>query len=463
MSGLPLTLIVIAGVGLGFGAGWLLAAGRSRARDQRERLESAERVAAAETAFEGEHARRQELEVELREVRRDKDATGQELVAYRERVEYAERIIREQKEFLQGSRRELEDSFQALAGAALKGNTEDFLKLAEEKWKASREQGAQDLEARRRSIETLLGPLQVTLGKLESRTGEIEKAREGAYREVKTQLEGLLHATSTLQEKTTSLTSALKGSQMQGRWGEIVLENVVELAGMSQHVDFLRQEHVGDGKRPDLVVRLPGERFIAVDSKVSINAYVDAMQATTDEAREDALDRHLAAIRTHIRTLAARDYAQAVTGDVDLVVLFLPGDQFLAAAFARDPDLQLEALRSRVLVATPTTLVALLRTVAIYWQQKAMAENAVKIAEIARQLYDRAALFGERLANVGKGLNVAVDSFNAAAGSFERRLLPLGRRLEELAVTEQSKRTLDAPHPVEETPNSVIKQSDLWT
>jgi len=372
-------------------------------------------------------------------------------------------VIREQKEFLAGSRKELEDSFRALAAAALKGNTDDFLRLAEEKWKAAREQGTHDLEERRRAIATLLTPLQETLGKLESRTGEIEKAREGAYHEVRTQLEGLLRATSTLQDKTTSLTSALRGSQAQGRWGEVVLENVVELAGMSQHVDFQTQENVADGKRPDLVVRLPGGRFIAVDSKVSINAYVEAMQATTDDVREEALDRHLAAIRTHVRTLAARDYAQSVPGDVDLVVLFLPGDQFLSAAFSRDPDLQLEALRSRVLVATPTTLVALLRTVAIYWQQKTMAENAVRIAEVARQLYDRAALFGERLAEVGKGLGAAVDAFNSAAGSFERRLVPLGKRLEELAATEHARRPLEAPPRIEETPKAVIRQADLWS
>ncbi|MGH2571687.1 MAG: DNA recombination protein RmuC [bacterium] len=444
--------IGLAGAALGFAVAWILVAGRE-----------GKRLAAAETAFEGERVRRQEIESELRQVRGEKDRAAQELVAQRERVDYAERALREQKEFLQGSRRELDDSFRALAAAALKGNTDDFLRLAEERWKAAREQGAQDLEERRRAIQTILSPLQETLSRLESRTGEIEMAREGAYREVKTQLEGLLRATASLQEKTTSLTGALKGSQMQGRWGEIVLENVVELAGMSQHVDFTAQEHVGDRKRPDLVVRLPGERFIAVDSKVSINAYVDAMQATTDDAREEALDRHLAAIRSHVRTLAERDYAQAVSGDVDLVVLFLPGDQFLSAAFARDPDLQLDALRSRVLVATPTTLVALLRTVAIYWQQKAMAENALKIAEIARELYDRAAIFGEHLATVGKGLDAAVSAFNDAAGSFERRLVPLGRRLEELAVTEQSRRTLEPPPRVEETPKAVIRQSDLWS
>jgi DNA recombination protein RmuC len=338
----------------------------------------------------------------------------------------------------------MEDAFQALAASALRGSREEFLKIAD-----------RDLEERRKGIESLLAPLRETLGRLEARTGEIEKAREGAYRGLEEQLRGLREATAALQEKTTTLASALKGSQVRGRWGEIALRNVVELAGMTEHVDFTEQEAVGDGKIPDMVVRLPGGRFIAVDSKVPYSAYVEATEATTEEVRERALDRHVAALREHIRTLAARDYASAVEGEVDLVVLFLPADSFLAAAFAREPELQNQALRARVLLATPTTLLALLRTVAIYWQQKALAENAERIAEVARDLYERAALFGEHLAKVGRGLSSAVRAFNQAAGSFEGRLLPIGRRLEELKVSEASKRVLEAPPPVEEAPREL--------
>jgi DNA recombination protein RmuC len=204
-----------------------------------------------------------------------------------------------------------------------------------------------------------------------------------------------------------------------------------------------------------MIVRLPGERFIAVDAKVSFNAYMEATEATTDEARDAALTRHAASLKDHVRTLAARDYADHVKGDVDLVVLFLPGDPFLSAAFLRDPELQVFAMRSRVLIATPTTLVALLRTVGIYWQQRAVAENAEKIAEVARELYDRAALFGDHLSRVGRGLDSAVDAFNQAVGSFDRRLVPMARRLEELRVLELSKRRLEAPEPVEDEPRSV--------
>ena len=179
------------------------------------------------------------------------------------------------------------------------------------------------------------------------------------------------------------------------------------------------------------------------------------MDASNAEDRARALDRHVQSLRGHIRTLAARDYAANVEGNVDLVVMFLPGDAFLGAAFERNPDLQAEALRSRILVATPTTLVALLRTVAIYWQQRALAENAERIADVARTLYERGALFGEHLGKVGKGLGDAVGAFNDAVGSFERRFLPMARQLDELKVMEQAKTPLEAPRPVDEAPRRV--------
>jgi DNA recombination protein RmuC len=182
---------------------------------------------------------------------------------------------------------------------------------------------------------------------------------------------------------------------------------------------------------------------------------MEAVDATTEEARIAALDRHVAAVRAHVKTLAARDYSSAVPGDVDLVILFLPGDPYLGAAFERDPDLQVEALRARVLVATPTTLLALLRTVAIYWQQKSLAENAERIAEVARELYDRTVTFGEHLSKVGKGLEDAVEAYNKASGSFTRRLLPMRRQLEEMRVAEHLPQLLDAPQPVEIAPRDL--------
>ncbi len=204
-----------------------------------------------------------------------------------------------------------------------------------------------------------------------------------------------------------------------------------------------------------MTVRLPGQRQIAVDAKAPLTDFLAAAEATDETLRKAALDRHVKALRGHIKTLAGRDYAETLNSDLDLVVMFLPGEQFLSAAFAQDPDLQVDALRSKVLIATPTTLVALLRTVAIYWQQRSLAENAEAIAAIARDLYQRAAKFSDDLERLGKGLGVALKAYNDAVGSFDRRLLPMGRRLEELKVSEQTKRDLVAPQPIDEEPRKL--------
>jgi len=192
-----------------------------------------------------------------------------------------------------------------------------------------------------------------------------------------------------------------------------------------------------------------------VDAKAPLVAYLDANAATNDADRDRHLDAHVAALRGHVKALAARNYPKALGADVDLVVLFLPGDPFLSAAFSRAPELQIEALRSHVLVATPTTLVALLRTVAIYHQQESLARNAAQIAEAARELYDRGAKFGEDLGRLGKGLSTAIKAYNDAVGSFDTRFVPMARRLDELRVTEQTKRLLAAPEPIDEAPRAV--------
>ena len=202
-------------------------------------------------------------------------------------------------------------------------------------------------------------------------------------------------------------------------------------------------------------LRLEKGSLIAVDSKAPLSGYLRAVEATDEESRKAGLREHVQAVRGHIRALAQRDYAAGLGGDVDMVVLFLPGDPFLAAAFAEDPDLQVEALRAKVLLATPTTLVALLRTVAIYHQQRALAENAQVIAATARDLYDRAAKFGEDLAKTGRGLKTAVGAYNSAVGSFDRRFLPMGQKLQEMKVTEQSRRELTAPAPLDEAVREV--------
>lgn len=350
------------------------------------------------------------------------------------------------------TRKELEDSFQALAAAALQSNRDAFLALAEQKLGTVRVQAQAELDERKKAIETLLGPLGEVLAKLESRTGEVEKARIDAYAKIDAHVQMLAQATAGLQEKTTTLATALKSSQARGRWGEIALRNIADLAGMTEHCDFEEQSATSDGGRPDMTVRLPGGRYIAVDAKVPLDAYLEASTATDDRAREQALDRHVAALRKQVTQLARREYAASLGADLDMVVLFVPGDAILSAAYARAPELQTEALRSKVLIATPTTLVALLRTVAIYWQQRALADNAEQIAVTARELYERAAIFAGHLGDVGGALTSAIKAYNSAVGSFDSRLMPMARRLDELKVSEQTKRRVEAPAPVDEAP-----------
>ncbi len=413
-------------------------------------LIAAARLSAARAMLAGERARREAAERELDEAQETIRQLDRQQAVAGARVEEAQRLIDEQQRFVDRTRRELETTFQSLAAAALKGSSEQFLTLAEQSLARARGSARADLDERKTEIRNLLEPLKETLDRLELRTGEVERARVEAYSRIDSQVETLAGATAGLQEQTTSLATALRGPQGGGKWGEIALRNIAELAGMTRHCDFTEQSTVEDGGRPDMTVRLPGGRFVAVDSKVPLAAYLEASEATTDAARNAALDRHVRALRQRVRMLAGRDYADSLAGDVDLVVMFLPGDPFLSVAFERDPDLQVDAMRSKVLIATPTTLVALLRTFAVYWQQQSLADNAEAIAKVAQELYDRAAKFSEELTNMGRGLGQALDAYNRAVGSFERRLLPMGRRLDEMKVAEQARRQLETPTPIDD-------------
>jgi DNA recombination protein RmuC len=409
---------------------------------------AAERLSAAEAISRGEISRRQKLETELDE--------SQETTRQLDRLLAVEK---ERGKVFQDSRRELEDRFQLLANEALRGNAEQFLALAKEKLATDRTEASAELSARKQAIEALLQPLAESLKRLDAKASEIERSRVDAYSRLDEQIRHLVQTTEALQSRTTSLTTALKGSRIGGVWGEIALRNIAELAGMTNHCDFEEQFTLADGKRPDMTVNLPGDRRIAVDAKAPLTAYLEAVEAADPKRRAEALDRHVKALRGHVRALADRNYAETLGREVDLVVLFLPGDPILSAAFERDPELQTEALRQKILLATPTTLVALLRTVAIYWQQSTVVENAEAIAAAARDLYDRASKFSEDLQRVGKGLKTALDAFNTAVGSYERRLMPIGRRLEEMDVAEQSRRQMQSLEPIDETPRQVFPGS----
>jgi len=447
-------LIAVASTLLGAGVTWLIATSRGRVKVARAESELRQKITAAEARADAEADRRASVEQDLDEITVARNELDRRFSAAEVELRTSREQIEDQKRFVADSQKELENSFKALSAAALEGSTKQFLELAEQRWKTTREEAGADLEKRRQAIETLLAPLSETLKKLDTKTGEMEKERRGAYDALKEHLAHLQSATTTLQDRTTTLATALRGTQARGRWGEIALKNIAEMAGMSEHCDFEEQTTTAEGGRPDMVVKLPDGRYIAVDAKVPLAGYLKAVEAVDEDGRRAGLHEHVQAVRAHIKALAARDYAAGIEGDVDLVVLFLPADSFLAAAYSEEPELQNEAMRSRVLLATPTTLVALLRTVAIYYQQRALAENAQEIADTARELYERAAKFGEDLAKTGKGLKSAVEAYNRAVGSFERRFLPMGQKLESLKVTEQARRELTAPESLAQGPRN---------
>lgn len=342
---------------------------------------------------------------------------------------------RKEAELLRTAETRLKETFQAVGAEALRANNQQFLELAKHSFEGLLERTRGENEQRQKAIQGLLDPVRQTLDKLEHRTGEIEKARVAAYSRIDEQIRLLAEQAAGIQQRAQSLEGALRGSQTRGRWGEVALRNVVELAGMSEHVDFREQETTTEGGRPDMIINLPHDRRIAVDAKAPLTAYMEACETTDPPARKEAMKRHARAVRDHIQTLARRDYAAGIEGDIDLVVLFLPGEPIFAAAFEHAPQLQEDALRARVLIATPTTLVALLRTVAIYWQQQALAENAQQIADVGQELYKRLATFAGHLDGVGTGLESAMRKYNQAVGSLERSVLPSTRRLKELRAT----------------------------
>lgn len=353
---------------------------------------------------------------------------------------------RQALEELRASSEFLKNAFGDLSRRTLHEQMEAFLQLAQQKLGAVRSEAAADLEQRRQAIEQLLQPLREKLDQLKQATQDLEGKREKAYGSLEEQLKNLLTKAEDLGRSSQSLAVALRGSaQARGRWGEIALRNIAELAGMTSHCDFEEQAAAGDGTRPDMVVHLPGGGGIPVDAKTPLSAYLGAMEATDPEARRTLLQRHAQDLRVRVDELARKDYAAAVGGRVDFTVMFVPGDPILAAAFEHDPELQVDALRKRVLVATPVTLVALLRTVGIYWQQQAVAEDAQEVWDAARELYKRTATFQGHLENLGKGLERAVRSYWDARGSFERSVLPQGRRLEELGAAPEARRLEDLP------------------
>ena len=386
----------------------------------------------------------------------------QEILLKIARADSERRLVEEkaesQKALFEKEIAAMEEHFQAVASEVLKSNTENFqeqfLALAKENFRAEKEVADKDLEARQKAVENLLDPIKEALSKLETGNQEIEKNREGAYQSLKSTLENLQQQTQTLANASNSLTTALKGSsQARGNWGEISLKNIAEAAGMLQHCDFdiqMTLEAGVGGARADMLVTLPGGGMIPVDAKAPLASYVKAQEAKDPEDAKKALKQLTKDVKKHIDDLVQRDYAQYAERGVDFTVMYIPSEPVLAATFEAAPKLQEYAFAKRILITTPVTLLALLRTVAVYWRHEAIMDNASEIAENAQELYSRVTTFAEHLAAMGTNLRRTLESYNQSVGSFERRVVPAGKRLASLEITDSSKEIPSLPNLEEE-------------
>ena len=339
---------------------------------------------------------------------------------------------------LRGAEARLEQVFQSLSGTALRQNNEAFLQLAQAQFSSLQQRTTADLEARHRAIGEMVAPLREALERVDGRIQQVEKERVGAYEMLVAQVRAMSEGQRELSDRTRRLVDSLRSPNVRGRWGEIQLRRVCEMAGMIAHCDFVEQASVdGDSGRlrPDLMVKLPGGKVIIVDAKAPLMAYLDAVDAPDEEARVARMRDHARQVRDHITKLSAKSYWGQFEQTPEMVVMFLPGETFFSSALQHDPGLIEYGVEQRVLVATPMTLIGMLRSIAYGWQQEQIARNAQEISAAGRALYERIGVFAGHYAELRRNLGKAVESFNRSVGSLERNVLPQARRVRELGAT----------------------------
>ena len=361
-----------------------------------------------------------------------------ELAAAQVRLESSVLQDADRLKLLEQSETRLRAAFDSLAGETLRTNSELFLRLSREALGRDQVVAEGALKERELAIAHLVEPLRAALERTEAQVQALERERRDAFTTLRTQIETLAGGQAQLQRETRNLVTALRRPEVRGRWGELTLRRLVELAGLNEHCDFTEQlQVVGEegALRPDLVVHMPDARDLVIDAKTPLDAYLASLEAPTDEERQQALGRHAQQVETRVRELASKSYWTQFERSPEFAVLFLPGDQFLSAALAERPALLETALGQSVIIATPSTLIALLKAVAYGWRQSAVAHNAALIRDLGQELYRRLGTFNGHLGRMGQRLGSAVEAYNAAVGSLERQVLPQARRFSELGVT----------------------------
>ncbi len=432
---------------------WLWAASRSKAAQ----IEAEGRIRAAESTVTELRGQTHRFEEEVGSLRDKLKMQGELRVTAETRLEEVRASLEKEKQLLEESREKLADAFSALSAEALKSNNQAFIALAKSTFETIQAQARGDLETRQEAIDAAISPLRDALNRYEQQIREMEKNRQTAYGSLEAQLRNLVEVGQQLQRETGKLVTALRTPQVRGRWGEMTLRRVVELAGMSEHCDFVEQETIPSDTgrlRPDLIVNLPGDRRIVVDAKVPLQAILDAASAPTDDERRIFFARHSQLVRSHMNQLATRAYWEQFERHPELVVMFLPGESFFSAALEHDRTLIEDGMEKHVVLATPTTLIALLRAIAYGWRQEQIEKSAQIVSELGKQLYERIRTFLGHFEGMRLALKRTVDAYNEAAGSLESRILVSARRFKELGAATGEE--IGEAQPIDEVPRGPI-------